>query len=487
MAIRSNRSMVDKREDELDDELEGELVDKQDKQAVHIGSRIEMFVDEWLIEAKRGVSLVMTPPIKKEIVLVLDQSWEGPESGYYSVLQESGKIRLYYRGYCPADDASELQVNCYGESLDGIHFTRPDLGLYEFEGSWANNITWRGVEAHNFSPFKDFNPCSTDGLYKALGGGTVAGTAENAFQNNGVLYAFSSEDGMNWKRMRQEPIMTKGAFDSQNIAFWDPGIGSYRCYSRYFSDNGVRSIQSSVSKDFIEWTGFQPNVYADHIPVEHLYTNATALCPGAEHMYLSFPNRFFEERKKINAHPYDGISDTVFRTSRDGIHWDCSFQEAWCRPGLDPQNWTQRSNMVATGIVQLNPEEFSLYVSEHYSWNCNRLRRISVRRHGFASVYAGASSGEFTTRPLIFIGSQLVLNYATSAAGSIQVELQDEWGSPLPGYTLADMVILYGDELDGVVQWKDGNDISTLQGKPVKMRFVLRDANLYALRTVAAP
>jgi hypothetical protein len=77
----------------------------------------------------------------------------------------------------------------------------------------------------------------------------------------------------------------------------------------------------------------------------------------------------------------------------------------------------------------------------------------------------------------------LILNYATSAAGSIQVEVQDAQGTPIAGRSLADMPMLFGDELDAVVSWKSGNDLSDLIGKPVRFRFVLKDADLFALRT----
>ncbi len=69
-----------------------------------------------------------------------------------------------------------------------------------------------------------------------------------------------------------------------------------------------------------------------------------------------------------------------------------------------------------------------------------------------------------------------------SAAGSVQVELQDAAGKPMPGFTLADMPPLYGDELDAAVAWKSGGDVSSLAGKPVRLRFVLKDADVYALR-----
>ena len=66
---------------------------------------------------------------------------------------------MYYRGFVPKDgDLSPSQVTCYAESTNGIHFMRPNLGLYEFDGVRENNIVYRGLEAHNFTPFLDSNP-----------------------------------------------------------------------------------------------------------------------------------------------------------------------------------------------------------------------------------------------------------------------------------------------------------------------------------------
>lgn len=140
--------------------------------------------------------------------------------------------------------------------------------------------------------------------------------------------------------------------------------------------------------------------------------------------------------------------------------------------------------MIAHGIVQLEqePELFSLYVSEHYRWDDVQLRRVTVRKHGFGSLHGGCRGGEATTRPLVFSGSRLLLNYATSAAGSIQVELSDESGRPLEGYGAADMEPLYGDELEGVVRWRNGEDVSAFAGKPVRVRFILNDADIYSFQ-----
>jgi hypothetical protein len=86
------------------------------------------------------------------------------------------------------------------------------------------------------------------------------------------------------------------------------------------------------------------------------------------------------------------------------------------------------------------------------------------------------------TKPLTFAGKELELNFATSAAGSVGVELQDAAGQPISGFTLADNLPTIGNELDRAVQWKGGSDVSRLAGQPIRLRLVLKDADVYALR-----
>jgi len=438
---------------------------------IDIGSRVEPFVDGQLIDRLAGADLTLQHPIRREVVLVTDMSWEGPSSGYFTAIQDGATVRIYYRGYCPVDD-SKKQVTCMVESSDGIHFTRPKLGLFAFGGSRDNNIVWRGVESHNFAPLLDRNPaCPPDERYKALGGIAPA------------LWAFASPDGIHWKRKGDHPALTHGTFDSLNTAFWDDRAKLYRCYSRYF-DGEVRAIQSSTSKDFLNWTEPVPNRYAAGIPHDQFYTNGTRPCLGAEHILLSFPSRFVPERTKLPNYHDPGVSDSVFMTSRDGLNWDRMFLDGWLRTGPDDRNWSQRSNMPACGIVSVDPNEFSMYATEHYQWPDNRLRRISIRKFGWASVHAPRRGGEMVTRPIVFSGRSLCINYATSAAGSIRVEIQDADGSPIPGYRLEEMDTLFGDELNRPVTWKGSTDVSKLSGRTVRLRFVLQDADLFSLQTV---
>lgn len=438
-----------------------------------LGTRWELFVDDYLVAKKEGLALKLHEPVRREIVLTTDKPWEGPTCGYFSAIQDGKKVRLYYRGSAGGSDHSDAQVTCFVESEDGIHFTRPKLGLIEAGGTKDNNVIWRGVESHNFAPFLDANPNAKPAeRYKALGGVKQPGKNWHQGETPGGLYAFASQDGIHWKKMQDTPVITKGAFDSQNLAFWDVTRNRYASFSRIFT-NKVRAIQSMTSADFLSWSDGAAHQYAEGVPFEHFYTSATVPCPTAPHLFLSFPKRFATTREKVKGHVGGkGVSDAVFMSSRDGTHWDRPFLEAWVRPGPDLQNWTERSNMTACGIYDPGDGEWSLYISEHYRHPDHRIRRLTVRKQGFASMHANAKGGSFTTKLIKVSGSKLLLNSATSATGSLVIEALDENGA-----VAAKSAEIYGDEFEANVL-----DTSKLIGKAVTLRVTMKDADLYALR-----
>ena len=126
---------------------------------IDIGSRRELFVDQYLIDRMDGAQLVLHRPQSREVAMTFDQPWETKAYLYLTVLQDDDVYRIYYGavpdGPGPRD---ERQVTCHAESKDGIHWMRPELGLVELQGSKGNNIIGHGVSHHCFTPFKDANP-----------------------------------------------------------------------------------------------------------------------------------------------------------------------------------------------------------------------------------------------------------------------------------------------------------------------------------------
>jgi hypothetical protein len=124
----------------------------------------------------------------------------------------------------------------------------------------------------------------------------------------------------------------------------------------------------------------------------------------------------------------------------------------------------------------------SVFKQAHYAQPSARLDRYVLRTDGFASLHAPFEGGEATTRALRFSGSELVLNFSTGAAGGVRVEILDADGKPVPGHALADAEELAGDDLERVARWKPGPDLGTLSGRVVRLRFVMKDADVYSLR-----
>ena len=137
------------------------------------------------------------------------------------------------------------------------------------------------------------------------------------------------------------------------------------------------------------------------------------------------------------------------------------------------------------GLVQLpgNDKEYSTYATEaYYTGPDSRVRRFTYRVDGFVSLRAGAGGGELVTKPLVFSGGKLAVNFVTREGGRLRVELQDADGRPIERFTLADSTPIRGDAIDQPVAWKNGDDVGALAGKPIRVRFELNNADLFSFR-----
>jgi hypothetical protein len=452
-----------------------------------IGARLELFVDRQLVESTRGVTLELQRPVAAEKVLAFDQPWEGAFAGYCTVIKDGAVYRLYYRGLPMAKaDGSESETTCYAESRDGINWTKPALGLFEVMGTRQNNVILAGSAplSHNFSPLLDARP----GVLAAERFKALAGTKRSG------LFAFVSADGIRWRKFSEQPVITQGDFDSQNLAFWSESEGQYVCYLRVFKridGKGVRWVARATSNDFLHWSDPVEMSFGD-APPEHLYTNQTHPYFRAPHIYLGIAARFIPGRqvlseaqaRAINVDPgyFKDVSDSVLISSRGGTRYDRTFPEAFIKPEIGLENWTSRTNYPALNIVPTGASKMSLYVQKNYGQPTHHLQRYTLRTDGLVAARAPYAGGELITKPLKFAGKKLWLNFATSAAGGVRVEIQDAAGHPLPGFALADAVEQIGNEIERAVAWRAGEDVSALAGQTVRLRFVMKDAELFSWR-----
>jgi hypothetical protein len=480
---------------------------------VNIEGRLEIFADRMLIEEEKNVMLKLGTPRREEVSLRFDRPWEGRFAGASSVVKDGDIYRMYYRGsgYGPKGDEDRLaELTCYAESRDGIHWTKPELGLHEFDGNRNNNIILAPGDkrriSHNFMAFLDTRPgIPANERYKGVGGTKEFG-----------LFRMVSPDGIRWRLFSEQPLFLGYALDTLNVVSWSPAEQQYVAYIRTWSEggtpdqprfSGLRTVSRAVSKDFVTWNKPEQMNYGVSEP-EHIYTNGTHPYFRAPHLLIALPFRYVDSlggkvanhlappktgrtaltQKEMDGWNFNlpwmriGVSDAVFMTSRGGTTYDRTFMESFIRPGLERESWTSRGNGPAHGVVQTGPTEMSLYLQAHYMLPSYHMRRYSLRLDGFASVTAPFVGGEMKTKPLIFSGGRLVINYSTSSIGHVKVEVQDEAGKPLPGYALADSDEVVGDEINRTLTWRGSADLSAFAGRPVRLRFAMKDADLFSIQ-----
>lgn len=483
-----------------------------------IGTRRELFVDDFLIHTTNA-RFVLQKPTAKEICFQFDAPYDGSYNGYATLIKDGDLYRLYYRAGDLVNsegtkffEMEQKVYHCCIESQDGVNWYRPSLGLVEYNGNKENNILFNEPSDNGaFIPFLDTNPdCSPDERYKALD--------YEYNRNNKVskLAAYKSADGYKWSKMFSETLSMDGKFDSSNLAFWDPIARTYWAYIRNFHtvfenspeidlNNKVRDIRWSQSMDFKNWSEPERLNYNGNSDIP-LYVSAVQPYYRAPHLFLGFPARYVERhnwspsydqlsdptfRKNImKHHPRYGLAltDCVFMSSRDGKTWNRS-DEAFLRPGLiHNDNWLYGDCFLAIGMEETKSDlqgaanDISIYYIEH-PWHKQReLRRYTIRPDGFVALSADSKGCMTVTKPFIFDGKKLTLNVSTSVVGGMRLEFQDPSGRVIEGYSLDDCDEIFGDRLDYVVSWNGSSDVSGLAGKEVHMRFYMEDVDLFSFK-----
>jgi hypothetical protein len=471
---------------------------------IEVGNRKQLFFDDVLIETLRNVELTMNPPFAtSEVLITADQPHERNShiSLYNSVLKEpDGRVRVWYdlltiTGSGPYDHERRV---CYAESPDGIHFTKPALGLYAMEGSKETNVVLPGVIAGSAVWIDPQAP------------------AEHRYKTQAKVYPsqkfhmHSSPDGIKWTLFAE--INSRGAHDTQTIIFWDRHLERYLFYGRNREvtpeiDIRCRSVRRAELLELtrVENTGLV--IWPDAVdratydapegttPVD--YYGATVFpYPEADDVYIMLAQAFWHwiptDRDTRTLPP--GTRDVRLAISRDSKHFRrVGKRGPFLRPGpagrFDSRQIWAMPNPIIVG------DEIWIYYSG-LNWDrtdqtdpaaphgrrMSAISRAVMRLDGFVSADAPYGGGELTTRPLRFSGSRLELNVDTAGGGGVRVELLDGTGKPIRGLSGAASVWHVGNSVRLSVTWPGDVDLESWAGKPVRLRFVLRDAKLYAFQ-----
>ena len=486
-----------------------------DRQVRSIGSNRQMFVDDDLLDPalSRGATRTLNGPLRVQRVIKPDRPSEALGFIFYcSVVDDKGTAMLFHGSY----DADKKKHFALASSEDGIHWRRPELGRKKYRGNTANNLfPFEAVEA---SVFLDPNAPASK-RFRLLYSRHWPDPARAG------IYLASSPDGIEWTE--SETRVLPFVPDSQHCGLWDAALGKYVIYTRAWSAERERVV-ARVAVDDIE----KPWPYDNLVPPLHvwgvdkvptlsrelpivmacderdppgvqLYTSAAIQYPFAPNVWLAFPAAYqtFKGRewkdRALNGN--DGTFDVHFATSRDGVSW-----QRWRRPyvaaghldGLDLRLVSMGQGMIRRGRelhqyfvgwphTHGRPVVWDRDQDDRAKWLKKDLGGIycaTQRVDGFVSMDAGFPGGKITTKPLRFKGGRLLLNVHTQGSGGVRAALLNAEGMPFPGFSAEDCESINVDEIDHEVRWKSGSDISSLEGKIVRVEFSLRNARLFAFQ-----
>ncbi|MSU65382.1 MAG: hypothetical protein EXS38_04600 [Opitutus sp.] len=496
---------------------------------ITIGSDRQLMFDASLIASAKGVALTQHEPVSGGIALKSDRPWDGDVLYMSSLYRVNGNFHLLYRA---------IDKLCLAVSADGVHWDKPNLGLVPFNGSKDNNIVTDGRGRKIGMGFSFFDPRPavpenervkvliwSDGeryYHYPLDNQAGAKPLSVEWRKGVRTVLLGSTDGRAFHEVPLHANLTSrlpNSYDGGSI-FWSETEQQFVGYFRWWDEHpepharlledrgiitgvGVRSVFRSTSKDLQTWSDPVPMTYGNS-PREHLYENATFPYFRAPKLYVALANRFNPGRRALSSDEETGlkirgapatkgtpafsfgsdVNDIVLMVTKPGAKgYARPFMEAFMRPGANPGNWSSRCNYpnLHGGVFQTGPAEMSFLVTRQHFQKDNHIERMVLRVDGFASMKAPYAGGEFVTTSVVFRGQRLELNYATSGAGDIRVEIQNADGRPLPGYALADCDLLIGDRIDGVVRWRGRTAVPT-PGQPIRLRFQMADADIYSFR-----
>jgi hypothetical protein len=461
--------------------------------SAHAQTPRHLFLDPAFVPQMENVSLRVNPPQQREIVIRPDKPWEQLMISFFlTVRDEEGKLRMWY--IC-RDKANHPNL-AYAESRDGVTWTKPNLGIVEYDGSKENNLV--GLSSLEGVVFRDPNaPAQERYAY-------VTHLAEEG------MVRFHSPDGLHWGR-DAAPLLRLGA-DTQNVTFWDERLGKYVLYLRGWYRGAdqkkyrkvlraeLPSLTTPLSIDATEksvrmWGKDKVAVMDNEFPTvfaaderdpknTDVYNLSAQPYPPDPRWYVGFPSMFQRERSTS-----DGRLEMHFTGSGDGIAWHRYDRTPYVKPGLAGSD-NQNMVFMGTGLVVRGDEIWQYGTGLHSRHGDRESRKVRTdgviyryvqRVDGFVSLDFG-DEGKCVTAPVKVDGGRLLLNVDTGALGQLRVGLLDADGKELPGFGADECGVIRTNSTHAEVSWKNRGDVSSLAGQAVKLSLRGAHAKLFSFR-----
>ncbi len=437
--------------------------------------------------APLGVRLAVQPATTAP--LFRDETpWETQGLPGASAMADDDLYRLWYHG------AAGL---LYAQSADGLAWTRPLIDFVPYASHHSTNllpplegVNGRTIAFHEGIIFRDPHG-SAEECYKALFPGSV--TAEElaaceetlgpaspaARAKKRVLFGAASPDGFSWT-MQAQPVMLH-AGDAGAAVAYDAALGRYVGFFRGL-EPGRRTLGRAETEDFWAWP-LPTTVFAPHLgdgPGVEVLNAAYAAYPGNHDIKLLFPTLYDAARDR---------TEVRLAMSRDGVAWRLVPGGPLIAPGAAGA-FDEGSVLANHGLLYSPEQQLALlYTGSNRPATYPRTAGQRFRpgsacwREERLTALEAPERGEFTTVPLLLRGPAILLNCHTDRVGEVRLELRDRHFRPLPGKSFADADSLTGDHLWTPATWRGAADLSALVGQIIYLRFRLRWAKLYAVKT----
>jgi hypothetical protein len=469
------------------------LAADESERTVSVGLRKQLFVDDYIVANRRNVVRelgVVTKANRGMPVLVADRPWESDSFLIGSVFREGDKFKMFYKvGYAdpePNDPPGITQLRvAYAESSDGLHWSKPDLGIRTFQGSKKNNL----INPMGMTCLPDPHETDPRHRYKA---------AYTHWQKMMAAIAHSP-DGLHWKPYNDGQPVTYRAADTISQLLWDPTIHSYRLYTRtdYQSKlkakievRGTRDMTNpnikadpTAWKTVREWSFDRPDRAQYHR--RQIYSLNGWIYEGVHFGLLwcyEWPGDLSDGPHDLHVRHERDIMNFYLLTTRRELPWNLEWVDAHKPliprgpPGSFDKDWVQP----AINIVTWNDKHWIYYAGGKERHNVKGSRPISIglatlRLDGFTYFKAKHDSGFVETKPFQLSGRSLQVN-ADAENGKLLVEVLDRLGNPINGLTAAECQSITTDGLRQTVLWSSENNLESLKGKIVRLRFHLSGA-----------
>jgi hypothetical protein len=454
------------------------------KPAMKISNHQQLFLDDVMVARMTNLRRELQRPQKHPAnpLIAEEYPWESRALQVYgTVLFEPhlGKYRCWYLGSRGSDDKREHYM-CYAESDDGLHWTKPMVGLPGLLGYERNNIVVPG--GHGLCVLHTPDDPDPQRRYKGLGGKTRA----------------FSPDGVRWSL---EPFAAAGKNDTgSSVVCWN---GEYLAYVRNQERDpdwpGVmRAVALSTSPDFRSWSPKQTMLMTDEqdgYPWTQPY--GLEVTAYGDQLIGLLPVLYIDRIPGLATSL--GTMKVQLVASRDGRRWERVADRAiLMEPTPDPsgRTWDAAHIFPSTTLV-LKDDLIRIYYSGSTRRHGDKAHPPSeaVKGIGLATLPAdrfvaltpadGASEGMVQTPPLLAAGKDLLVN-AEATPEDLQVELVGRTGRVVPGFAREDCRLLRRDPLRYQVEWEASGRrrcwANAPQDRPLALRFFLRRGSLFAFQ-----